>query len=128
MIKFQEIELFWKNQSREDLKTAEGLFLLGRYAPTLFFCHLTLEKFLKSLIVRETKSNAPFEHNLIKLSKIAKVDFSDNERSLISEINTFNIKGRYDDYKSNFYKKATKSYTKRYLDEAKRIIIWLKKQ
>lgn len=128
MIKFQEIELFWKNQSREDLKTAEGLFSLGRYAPTLFFCHLTLEKFLKSLIVRETKSNAPFEHNLIKLSKIAKIDFSDNERSLISEINTFNIKGRYDDYKSKFYKKATKMYAEKYINETKRIIIWLKKQ
>ncbi len=128
MIKFQKVELFWKNQSKEDLKTTEGLFLLGRYAPALFFCHLTLEKFLKSLIVRKTKSNAPFEHSLIQLSKIAGVDFSENDRSLISEINTFNIKGRYDDYKSKFYKKATKTYTEKYINETKRIIIWLKKQ
>lgn len=128
MIKFQKIELFWENQSKEDFKTAEGLFLLKRYAPALFFCHLALEKFLKSLVVRKTKNNAPFEHNLIQLSKIADIIFSENDRSLISEINTFNIKGRYDDYKSKFYTKATKTYTKRYINETKRIIIWLKKQ
>lgn len=128
MIKFQEIELFWKNQSREDLKTAEDLFSLGRYAPTLFFCHLVLEKFLKSAVVKKTKNHAPLDHNLTRLSELAGVSFSEQDIRLLAEINTFNIKGRYDDYKSNFYKKATKSYTKRYLDETKRIIIWLKKQ
>ena len=58
----------------------------------------------------------------------AKVELSDKNSALFYEINTFNIKGRYDDYKSKFYKIATKTYAKKYLEETKKIIAWLKKQ
>ena len=128
MISIQEIELFWKNQSKEDVKTADDLFKLGRYAPALFFCHLALEKFLKSIVVRKIKNHAPLDHNLVRLSELAGLKISEIDMHLLSDISAFNIKGRYDDYRSEFYKKANKSYTEKYLSETKRIILWLKKQ
>ena len=128
MIDYKEIELFWKNQSKEDLKTAEVLFFSGRYVPCLFFCHLAIEKLLKSLVVRQTNHHASYDHNLILLCEVAKIIIPENELDLFDEINSFNIKGRYDDYKSRFYKKATKTYTEKYLNETKRIILWLRKQ
>ncbi|MEK7459437.1 MAG: HEPN domain-containing protein [Patescibacteria group bacterium] len=127
MIDFQEVELFWKNQSKEDFKTAEGLFSLGRYAPALFFCHLSLEKLLKSFVVKKTKNHAPYDHNLKKLTSFAEIILTENDLGLLDEINTFNIKGRYGDYKSKFYKMATKKYAEKYINETKRIIKWLKK-
>jgi len=42
--------LAWIDSSNEDLKTAKGLFNLKRYSGCLFFCHLTIEKFLKALL------------------------------------------------------------------------------
>jgi len=128
MIKFQEVELFWKNQGREDLKTAEALASLGRYSPALFFCHLALEKYLKSAVVKKIKDHAPLDHNLTRLSELAGIPFEEEDMRILAEINTFNIKGRYDDYRSKFYKKATKLYTEKYLNDTKRIILWLKKQ
>ncbi len=128
MLNIKEVRKFWQKQSKEDLKTAEIMFENSRYAPALFFCHLSLEKFLKSLVVRKTKDHAPFEHNLKYLAEKAGTELSGEDSDLLREINTFNIKGRYDDYKSKFYKMATKAYTKKYLGETKRIILWLKKQ
>lgn len=43
-------------------------------------------------------------------------------------ITTFNISGRYQDEKFNFYKKCTKNYTEKYLQITKELNVWLKKQ
>lgn len=110
------------------MSTVEGLYSLGKYAPALFFCHLALEKLLKSLVVKKTKEHAPYDHDLKKLSLLAEVPFPEEDMITLVEINSFNIKGRYSDYKSNFYKKVTKNYAKKYLEETKKIIKWLKER
>ena len=45
---------------------------------------------------------------------------------VLTDITTFNIKGRYDDYKNAFYKKASLEYTQKYLTETQQLIIWFK--
>lgn len=106
---------------------AQDLFASKKYSYALFFCHLALEKLLKGFIVKYTGKPAPLEHNLVWLADGAGFILSDEQKDLMSEITTFNIKARYDDYKTNFYKKATREYAQRYITKTKNLILWLKK-
>jgi len=128
MFDAQQVELFWRTRSQEDFDTARSLFELKKYTYALFFCHLAIEKLLKALVVKKTSDNAPYDHNLQRLAEDAGLQLSDAIRQNFAEINTFNIKGRYDDFKSKFYEKATKEYTEKYLAETEQILIWLKTQ
>ena len=116
---------YWFDTAEEDWKTAEGLLNLGRYMQALFYVHIALEKYLKGLIVKDGKE-APFDHNLLGIAKMARIDLDNNQLSHIAEINTFNIRARYDDYKRSFFKKATLEYTQEYFNYAKEFRTWLK--
>ena len=118
---------YWKEYSGRDMAVAEDLFNSKKYSYSLFFCHLSLEKLLKSFIVEYTGAPAPLGHGLVKLAELAGFRLTDREIDLLSEITTFNLKSRYDDYKLNFYKKATRGYATRYFKITKDLIIWLKK-
>lgn len=41
-------------------------------------------------------------------------------------ITRFNIKARYDDYKQNFYKLCTDSFTKEWIDKINEVRSWIK--
>ena len=111
-----------------DWKTAQGLFEIKRYDACLFFCHLTLEKFLKGLVVLHTKKEAPYIHDLERLSVIAKLSPSPGQIDDLRAISAFNIASRYSDYKFEFYKKCTRSYTYSYLLKTKSLIKCLKEK
>ena len=118
---------FWQKSAANDWKTANGLFDLKRYDSCLFFCHLTLEKALKGLVVQNTKQLSPFIHDLTKLAEMAKLDLTENQIDDLKTITTFNISARYGDIKLNFYKKCTLNFTKKYLKITKTLYLWLKK-
>ena len=124
----REIINYWLRSSQEDLKTAIGLFRLMRYPHCLFFCHLFVEKIIKALVVKSTGHPAPYGHKLSKLARLTKIGFSDKQLDLLDELTAFNIESRYDDYKFQFYRKATKKYTQSYLKKAKDIYLWLRKK
>jgi len=65
----------WKHLAARDWKTARGLFEIKRYDACLFFCHLTLEKLLKGLVVFHTKQEAPYIHDLERLSVAANLSW-----------------------------------------------------
>jgi len=46
---------YWLNSSIEDMKTSKVLFTNKRYAPCLFYMHISLEKLFKALIVQNLK-------------------------------------------------------------------------
>ena len=56
------------------------------------------------------------------------INFSKEQLDLFDEINTFNIKGRYDDYRFKFYEKATREYTNEYFKKVNILYLWLQKQ
>ena len=124
----KEIINFWNKSSRRDLKTAQGLFELKRYDACLFFCHLSLEKLLKGLIVKITEKPSPYIHDLDRLAYLAQLDLSEKQSENLKIITDFNIAGRYNDEKSEFYKKCTKKYTEKYLNITKELFLWLKKE
>lgn len=122
-----KIVKYWKEHADYDIKTAESMFDAKRYPYALFMCHLSIEKLLKALYVKQYGEHAPYVHNLIELTKNLKIDLKDDQKELLADLSSFNLEARYPEWKSIFYKTATKSYTKKYLEETIKFYLWLKK-
>ena len=123
----KEVVKYWVTASNEDFDSAEILFQNKKYHHALFFCHLSIEKFLKAIIVKSTKTAPPLIHDLVRLAEKAEVPLSELQKEQLAEITTFNIEARYDDYKLSFRKKAKKQFALKYLKKTKDILQWLNK-
>lgn len=119
---------YWKIGAKRNYETAKFLYEGKKYFDCLFFCHMTLEKILKGLVVQHTKVHAPYIHKLVDLAKLAKLELTEEQIGCLTEITEFNIAGRYDAYKFAFYKKCTRQYTEKYFNIFKELYLWLKKQ
>lgn len=87
-----------------------------------------LEKILKGLVVKKTDTHAPYTHKLVELAKKAELDLEKDQIKNLTEINDFNIAGRYDEVKFAFYKKCTKDYAEKWFNISKELFLWLKQQ
>jgi HEPN domain-containing protein len=91
-INCEKIINHWIKSSKHDFETAEFLFKGKRYPECLFFCHLTIEKILKGLIVAKTKKQPPYIHYLDKLALETGIDFTEEQMNQFKIITTFNIR------------------------------------
>lgn len=121
----KQIAEHWNRLSAEKFTTAEGLLTLGRRSDALFFCNLALECALKAIVTLHSNDYPPYTHDLGKLVRLADLTLPAEFAEELKEIDTFNIRARYDDYKFEFYKKATEEYTKRYFTSTKELLLWL---
>lgn len=119
---------YWKISAKRDRETAHSLFALKRYDMCLFLCHLAIEKLLKGLVAFHLGEPAPFSHDLERLALLAGMSLTDTEKKDLKEISSFNIAGRYDDYKHSFYKKCTPAYAKKYLAKTDKLFLWLEQK
>lgn len=119
---------FWTVTATEDLETAEVLYNSRKYHHSLFFCHLALEKILKGLLYKKTNSHPLPIQNLVKLTEQAKITLTQPQKNALTEITSWNIKARYDSYKREFYKKATKKFTTQWFSKVKELFSWFKSQ
>lgn len=122
----QDIIKYWDEASKQDFETAEILYKNKKYHHALFFCHLTVEKILKAIIVKSTKTAPPLIHDLVRLAEKTGIKLTENLKDELAEISAFNIEARYDDYKLSFYKKADKRFTLKYITMTKGILKWLR--
>jgi AbiV family abortive infection protein len=123
----QEVVKYWLTASKEDFDSAEILFENKKYHHALFFCHLSIEKMLKAIIVKSTKTAPPLIHDLIRLAERAALELNEAQNNDLAEITTFNIDARYDDYKLSFRKKAKKQFSLKYLNKTREMLQWLTK-
>ena len=112
---------YWQKTAEHDYEVMLYLFKGKKYPESLFFGHIILEKVLKGLVARETKKQAPYIHDLIRLREIARLELSQDEIKFLNKVNDFNIRARYPEYKLQFYKQCDRKYTKNYLDEIIRL-------
>ncbi len=120
---------YWLDGSQKDFQVAQSLFKSKHYPQCLFFCHLSLEKLLKAMVVKITKDYPPFIHDLRRLAEIAGLELDAKKKEYLDTISTFNIAGRYADEKFEFYKKYNKKeYAKKYLEITNKLSLWLKKE
>lgn len=117
---------YWVKASDYDYKSAiEILSIAKQYVQALFFLHLSIEKLLKGLIVHQTKSHAPYSHNLIFLAQKSGVSFSPEQLKLLSEINEFNLECRYPDAQFKIYKRANAALLKKYSKQITELRLWI---
>lgn len=119
---------YWQTTANDDLQTAESLMAAKRYHHALFFCHLALEKLLKGLVFQHTSEHAFPIHELKKLARQAKLALTPALEKQLDEITTWNIRARYDNYKREFYTKATRQFATKWFARVKEIFLWLKQQ
>ena len=124
----QKIIEYWSTASKQDFETVEILFKNEKYHHALFFCHLSIEKIPKALIVKKTQEAPPLVHDLVRLAERTGIKLSINQKNELAEISAFNIEARYDDYKLSFFKKANKRFTSKYVNKTRKILKWLGKQ
>lgn len=119
---------YWRASGAQDLQVSKDLFKLGHYHYCLFFTHLAIEKLLKGLVYKNINRHASPIHDLVKLAEEAKLHMMKNQADELAEMSTWNIRARYDSYKLEFYKKATREFTIRWFTKGKEIILWLENQ
>lgn len=114
--------------SQSDFDTAKSILKTGKNLYyCLFFCHLTIEKCLKGLVVKKIQQIPPRTHDLEFLAKKADIKLGENELNFLTDMNGFNLEARYPDEKFEIYKKATLSLTKKYFKTTEQFILWLQK-
>jgi HEPN domain-containing protein len=99
MIDFNKQIEYWLTGAINDIDTAEILIANKKFVHGLFFCHLSIEKILKALLVKETGDLPPKSHNLQYIQELAKVQVSEEDRVLISILMKYQLEGRYPDYR-----------------------------
>lgn len=93
---------------------------------TLFFAHLVLEKLLKAHHVKDNIGDfPPRTNNLLLLCAQTALAPTDEQLRILSQMNQFQMDGRYPDYKMAMFKIATDNYTYKILQEVESVKIWL---
>src|SRR3990167_7278763 len=123
----KDLVKYWFESSAQDWETVNALMKTKRYMHALFFCHLSVEKYLKGVIAKRNEV-VPITHDLLFLARKAKIELTEEQAKLIAQVSAFNLRARYDNYKNSFYKQATASYAKKYVGKVAELIVWLKKQ
>lgn len=90
--------------------------------------HLAIEKVIKAYLTKQNKE-VPYIHDLHKLSKYAQIDLSATgiTQDDLNEISGYNIEARYEDYKHDFYNKATKEYADTWIPKCQTIFQFINK-
>lgn len=117
---------YWIEESDKDAVVMKTLLKNKHYTWSLFVGHLVLEKILKAHYVQNVGAHAPRTHNLAKLARDAGLSLTDQQEDFLLEVTTYNLKGRYPDYKQSFYKKATVDFTSDRIEQIEEMRAWLK--
>lgn len=88
----------WRSTSLEELQAARILLQKNQIRQGLFWVHLMLEKMLKAHVCKKTQEIAPRIHNLVRLSELAGLELDEDTVEFLSDINEFNLEGRYIEY------------------------------
>lgn len=66
-INVKKVVEYWSKIAKDDYETMLYLFRGKRYLYSLFLGHIILEKILKALVVQETKRQAEYTRDLVRL-------------------------------------------------------------
>lgn len=109
-----------------DVETAEHMLKTGRYIYVVFMCHLSMEKMLKAVAAEVTESSPPRTHNLIYLTKLAGISFSEDHLEFIAKITNASVVTRYPEDFASLTDSFPEDVVSLYLNKTKEIIEWLK--
>jgi HEPN domain-containing protein len=89
---------YWRNTAESDIETASILINSGKYVEGMFFCHLSIEKIIKALVVKQTENIPNRSHDLFYLLEIAKIEFTEAQSGFMQILMKYQLEGRYPEY------------------------------
>ncbi len=116
----------YQESSKRNLITGRDLKTGHHLDWALFLGQLALEKLLKGLVLRRTKSVPPNIHDLVKLAELADLAPDLEKKEWLIEITRYHIQARYDDIKYELYKTATEEYTTIWFSRIEELYLWIK--
>ncbi|MBU4331733.1 HEPN domain-containing protein [Patescibacteria group bacterium] len=122
----------WIEYAGADLDVAQRLFKSPRptrwtYLLMFWHCHQVVEKMIKMVVVKKGKELLKI-HDLPRLHQLADVEFSNQEKKFIDELNKYYLKPRYPDLIYKPLPKISRAQAKDYLQKTKKLFLCLKKQ
>ncbi|MFQ5861131.1 MAG: HEPN domain-containing protein [Dehalococcoidia bacterium] len=123
-----EVVHHWLEAAEEDWKVARHLLEAGDYPYALYFGHLCLEKLLKALVVQQTRSHAPYTHNLLRLVEVGGLTLTPEREEVLRRVTAYNLNIRYPTSVGELRRRFTKEYVEREWGAIKEIQGWLKSQ
>ena len=118
----------WIKSSEYDIKTAEAMYKARRFVYVIFMCHLSVEKSLKAIVAKNTKSVPPKTHDLFYLVKLASLEVPDLHKPILMHLNEASVPTRYPEDINKLIKAYNAVIANRYLKGAKGLLKWLKAQ
>jgi HEPN domain-containing protein len=116
---------YWKTGAEEDFAAAQSLLEKGHLRHCLFFMHLSLEKMLKAHVVVQTKEIPPRIHDFVRLSEIACLNLSKEQKEFLLKFRIYQLEGRYPDSEQMLLDRI---FVNKKLSGAKEMLEWLKAQ
>ena len=103
---------YWMATADDNWRELHNMVHAGDYLPALFWAHLCIEKLSKALWVKENEANIPPRiHNIIHLLNATSFEPTPPQFALITDVNRFQLEGRYPDYHQRMKRLATAAYT-----------------
>jgi HEPN domain-containing protein len=101
----------WKTGAEDSWQSASVLMNSNHYSMAAFCFHLSIEKLLKGIWVKNNESNFPPRiHNLITLHNGANLNLEPDILAEFSSINSWNLEGRYTEYRTKVYLAINKQF------------------
>jgi len=120
---------YWQQQALGDWETVDVLCEGKKYLQSLFWLHLTIEKLCEAVWIMSNEDDILHRtHNLNRLLIEASLSLPDEYAILLTELNQFQLEGRYPNYLYNLYKIITGELTADYIQRVKPLRLWLLSQ
>lgn len=121
-----EIVNHWIQTAERDWRSVSLLYQGKQFVHALFFCHLVIEKILKACWVKDNEENSPPRiHDLEYLYNETDLELTSEQIDLIRVMNSWNLEGRYQDYRDKFYKNTTQEYAREKIEQVDSLRLWL---
>lgn len=122
----------WIEYAAADLDVAKRLLHSDKptrwtYLLALWHCHQTIEKGLKMIIIKKEKELLKI-HDLQRLSQLAELKLSEEQKLLIADLNGYYIRSRYPDMQYSPLPNPNKRQTEIFLNKTKIFFLWMQKQ
>jgi HEPN domain-containing protein len=110
---------YWCTMAENDIETASILVTSGKFIEGIFFCHLSIEKIIKALVVKQTDNIPPKSHDLFYLTNIAKIEITEEQSEFMQILMKYHLEGRYPEY---YPKPPSADKTKDYLHQTNSLL------
>lgn len=113
---------WWKKEALRNWETAKYLMNGKQNVFSLFTFHLTIEKLLKAIWVKDNIENTPpRQHDLTFIYNHTDLKLDFQWYDYLATINTWNIESRYPDYKLKIYERANEIYMNEHFEKISKL-------